>query len=51
MVNMKCGQCGKDCKAATMSVCRDCGILLCPDCGKRADGICPHCYGPLDRSN
>ena len=60
MTNMKCGQCGKNCKAATMSVCRDCGILLCPDCGKPTrvahaivDGkkarVCKHCGASLDK--
>ena len=49
MESLKCGNCGRDCDPAKMSVCSECGTFLCPACRTEAREICPHCYGHLDR--
>ncbi len=48
-MKLLCGKCGKECDANEIRICSDCGAFLCADCGKKAEGLCPDCYGRLNR--
>ncbi len=48
-MKLLCGKCGKECDASEIRICSDCGAFLCGDCGRTNNGLCPDCFGWLDK--
>ena len=48
-MTLLCGNCKKECDAAHIRICGDCGSFFCEECCSKNNEFCPSCWGRLGR--